>query len=1202
MFGPTKTPPSKVSTSSTNPQSDLEMLQAALKRHYQPKQKQRATSSSDNLPLVLLRHDIVKEREKRLGQGRATSVRFTKEGPTVAASKEDYQNWLTLYDDLYSPEGAVALQDLFSKCPQKNKRVLIFGDTGAGKSTIAREFASAWSNNSSSSEGLEDVKLLIPGKYLRTFLLKQKQKISLADVIHQFCLDLRDQKAITPEIIKTFIERHKKECFMVVDGYERIAHLDNKEKSEHIRALFDDILTFPKLIVTAHRKNVFNLATGGYRGRFGDTFDIMGFTRETVFQYIETFYKSLQPPKPELSQKLHEILTENPNLLRMLRTPLILQIFCKEALSLIDTCTPIELTVKAYKRLTNVMIRQDLKLPEQQFCDDELLREAMLRAMETLAYRVMVSNKLYVSQDWMNETLVNIVSWINSIDKESRKKYYEPERYEVDLVIFLRQALSNVGLLRAIQHSRTDADYYFLDLSIQEWLAACHIARLRRKGIFYSRISSELLKTETEEEKTKAQETVREILRNYRSAPSFSRVVKLFTALLCEPSQALQKPSPVVTEQSQVSKKEQEPEKKRRGSKGKEPQWKSATKPTPKNEKLIAFQQILAKSYKLSEGFLFEEPVLVNEEKVSKPERTLRQDKGATGEKKTKKEKFTIALEEDYQRWLTTFDNFHPNSFSEDQAVLQNLFIDCQRSQTNSFRHILLLGGHGTGKTTLSRYIAAQWKPDDNSRTIPIVIRARWLTRMKELKEEEGKIIKEQKKETQSQQGNEILEQQDDEILEERDMISLSEVATVIRKLCLSSEDQKEFTVEDIETLLIDYKEHCFFLIDGYDLIAQQDTGKISGFLNYVLSQPRVIVTTRRSCQNQLIAKHQKLFDMRRKKAFVKTLAIVGFTHDKIKNYIRNYCKNICEKEDLAQSLSEKIWALLQASPLLLRTAHVPCILEIFCNNLAAKELEELSSIEDSTSLTVTLFENLIRVMTQRIRQSSKQCQDKILQKAMERAMELLAYRAMISHKICLQQSSLVSDSTNLKMRQALKSVATWITLQDNTCRTQNIEWLADYLYQKLLNVGFLKQMKQHGANKPNCYFLDLSVQQYFAARHLARKMGIFPREAPSEKKKNEAREILEKYKHDPSFKNVLIWCQALSLHQKAAQAKTTERFFFGAIRPESGRGRRVSRRLKRLGSFPGRRKKENKQQGNETQVKESKRRFSFRQRKGSQE
>ncbi len=1193
MFRSTETPPSQASTASTNPSSDLEILQAALKKHYQLSQV--ATSNPKNLPLILLRHDIVEKREEKLKQSKgAAAITFTAKEPVVVASRQDHKRWLKLYDDLYSSEDTVALQDLFSNCRQGNKRVLIFGDTGAGKSTIAREIASALGGKKSF--------ILISAKHLKSFLAKQQQKKSLATSIHQLFLDPEDKKAITPRKISTLIENHKEDFCIVFDGYERIAHLDNKEKSENIREIIDEILSFPQLIVTGHRENAFNLTTGEFRKPFDDAFDIMGFTRDTVFEYIEN---SLQSPRSKLSQNLTRILNDSPNLLRMLRTPLILQLFCNEVLSLTSPLinySEDQLTVKLFTRLTEKMLHQAHKVLEQpqQMCDEKILREAVLRVMEKLAYEAMESNKIYITNDKMDNILFDVAIWVATQDKESKAQYPVQTRFESDLTEVLRAALSCVGFVRSKQHSAIDVYYYFLDLTIQQWFAACHLAREQGKGIIYSKNSPEV---STKKKPKKIFKKVGSIVRKKSSelssrrfkkvveektpVASSTRVSQLYAALLLEQQQTSPKFSrrsvratvnqPHVSQQrvptpTSVKEVELVPDPKGKTkeyiSENSEPPviTKEVAKPVSLEENLLEHTQNAVKALIAEHKSTisdFSEPVVLRKANVRKRERQLSQDIG------------------DFKRWEKTFKNL---SSGDNTISLPEIVAHCQQSEMSSSGNVLLFGDTGIGKATLLRKIAFGWHSSSESTK---KIKLLFLISFKQ-------VLR-----------SHVLKQGDD--------INLLTIATIIHKLCLHPSYAKEIKPEQIKTLLETYENDCLFLLYRYDAISKLDNGLsfISRLLDELLSY-RVIVAAHPSFSNI-----NKLLDHQGRKPFNAVLTIMGFAEDKIKEYIENYCQTLLAGEPLSDNkepLAENLWNFFQANPSLLSAAYNPFMLQFMCNQLCSygrNDFEIVSATfgaEVSVSQTVTLLEKLTNTILSNIEQKQLMKQElfateETFRQAMQLAMERLAFHAMTQNKIYLQQTSSLKKSYETSIiSNILEKIAEDIINQNGLKRKfeepkNSISLVAHHLYQSLIQSGLVREMQKQNHNqiisqqsqqsyfKESCYFTCWSFQQWFAACHLHR-LSI---DSPTVFSSN-----VTKYGSISSFKNVFAWCQELSSREAQKTAKEAK---VEAVEPSSVS---TTTRNRRHSIFRSRRKETDEKgkkesSGQQTPKTPKKRRFALR-------
>ncbi|CAF1431697.1 unnamed protein product, partial [Adineta ricciae] len=147
------------------------------------------------------------------------------------------------YEDIYGSKTPIKVKDIFEKCKDQNKRILVFGRAGIGKSTFCRYAAYQWATGAIWSE--YELVVLVPLRSLTGPKYNANKEYNLVDIlINQYFFD----RSLSVEEKNTLENKiHTGRILWLLDGYDEIV----QETSSHLQNLLEQLLKTPHHIVTS---------------------------------------------------------------------------------------------------------------------------------------------------------------------------------------------------------------------------------------------------------------------------------------------------------------------------------------------------------------------------------------------------------------------------------------------------------------------------------------------------------------------------------------------------------------------------------------------------------------------------------------------------------------------------------------------------------------------------------------------------------------------------------------------------------------------------------------------------------------------------------------------------------------------------------------------------------------------------------------
>ncbi len=358
------------------------------------------------------------------------------------------------YEDIYGTKTAINVKDIFETCKSDEKKVLVFGRAGIGKSTFCRHIAYQWATGSYWSQ--YELLALIPLRRLTTHRYSPDKSYSLLDIVKKeiFSFDLSEKEE---ELLKNQFDARK--ILWILDGYDEIV----QNVLPHLQYLFDKLLKTPHHIITSRPY----LNTLSYDIQM----EITGFTDENIENYVQNFFDQM---KNELanaaikSQRLLKFFKSNPNIWGVAHIPVNLELICSlwsnkelsETEQLTMTTLYTMMTEWICRRYLRTQDNQILQLSEEEVherCQQELV------FLENLAFNAMESNTIIIRPAQLKQA-------------RNAAKISSQEHAHI-LNIGILKSFRKQGIGNLIEMNK---DHYFVHLSFQEYFAARYLINALR--------------------------------------------------------------------------------------------------------------------------------------------------------------------------------------------------------------------------------------------------------------------------------------------------------------------------------------------------------------------------------------------------------------------------------------------------------------------------------------------------------------------------------------------------------------------------------------------------------------------------------------------------------------------------------------------------------------------------------------------------
>ena len=268
----------------------------------------------------LVRLQLV-EREK--GEGYCANIQRGREDKTVKRTS-------LAYSDLFKVE----------RGKKPDRKVLVEGDAGIGKTTLSISLSEDWANEKLFQEF--ELLLLLPLRH---------KKVASAGSLPEL-LKLLHPSSDVCKAVASYVENEEEKVLIIADGWDELSESDQQEGSFLYELLFE---TFPLMSVVVTSRP--SASAPLHRIPCIDRFvEISGFSKEDIKEYIESEFTSDQ----EKASRLLEQLEDNPLVESVCSIPLNCSIMCHLWRTL-EEGLPSTMTQLYTKIILNVILRNTQK-------------------------------------------------------------------------------------------------------------------------------------------------------------------------------------------------------------------------------------------------------------------------------------------------------------------------------------------------------------------------------------------------------------------------------------------------------------------------------------------------------------------------------------------------------------------------------------------------------------------------------------------------------------------------------------------------------------------------------------------------------------------------------------------------------------------------------------------------------------------------
>ena len=337
-------------------------------------------------------------------------------------------------DQVYGHKVNIKYNDLFQNVDHSSL-ILIEGRPGSGKTTLLVRISCDWANGNISKS-----KLII---FVRLRYLDRTREIYLRDLLLLACPALTDTDILG---FSSYIEgRLGEDVIFMLDGFDEYGV--SADTGKFICNLIEGKIFSRSTVILSSRP----AATQGFRQIATQWIEVVGFMKEQVIKYIQTYYEHDKEKGVQLEQHLNS----HTNVLNLCYLPIycamLVHLYEQESL-LPETETEFYryFTLSSIFRTISKSIKHNIKKlttfdqlpPKEKSLFDKICH---------LAVRATVESR----QVFEESEISDICGDIDSIEKEN------PELLVID------RCLATVGY---------DSKYSFLHLTLQEYLSAVYIA------------------------------------------------------------------------------------------------------------------------------------------------------------------------------------------------------------------------------------------------------------------------------------------------------------------------------------------------------------------------------------------------------------------------------------------------------------------------------------------------------------------------------------------------------------------------------------------------------------------------------------------------------------------------------------------------------------------------------------------------------
>ena len=205
---------------------------------------------------------------------------------------------LGTFEEIYEVMTSIDVANIFEKCKDRIKKVLILGRAGIGKSIFCQYVTCRWAKGEIWAE--YDLVVLIHLRKLTSIRYPSGKTYSPADLVEKEYFPIDDLSNEDKKYFKVQCDKDK--VLWILDGYDEFA----QNIPEHLKDLFDHVRNTQHHILTS-RPFAISLP-------YDIKMEIVGFTDENIAKYVSQFFN-------QISNEITNASLEREKLLRFFKIP-----------------------------------------------------------------------------------------------------------------------------------------------------------------------------------------------------------------------------------------------------------------------------------------------------------------------------------------------------------------------------------------------------------------------------------------------------------------------------------------------------------------------------------------------------------------------------------------------------------------------------------------------------------------------------------------------------------------------------------------------------------------------------------------------------------------------------------------------------------------------------------------------------------------
>jgi hypothetical protein len=284
--------PSSVPTTESIP-SSIKFFEPIRQRYLQENRMKRMVNEAKSVPieqnyinLAMVETKEQQENEKKLKR-QDEENKSEQESKQDQDSKKNNKGILGTFEEIYGAKTSIDVTNIFDKCKDKTKKVLILGRAGIGKSTFCQYVTYRWAKGDLWSQ--YELVILIRLRKLTDSRYLFGENYSLVDLVKKEYFSFDDLSDGAKQHFKQQCDTGK--VLWILDGYDEFV----QNIPEKLRDTFNYVLETQHHILTS-RPYAIALS-------YDVKMEITGFTNDNIEQYVEHFFDQIKDEIPKLHSK-----------------------------------------------------------------------------------------------------------------------------------------------------------------------------------------------------------------------------------------------------------------------------------------------------------------------------------------------------------------------------------------------------------------------------------------------------------------------------------------------------------------------------------------------------------------------------------------------------------------------------------------------------------------------------------------------------------------------------------------------------------------------------------------------------------------------------------------------------------------------------------------------------------------------------------